>query len=62
MKKKKIKIRRRFNRAEIFPKKEVKEVMLKDWSIRQAIPDPDERQNYIESLIRILDEAPIVEN
>jgi len=60
--KKKIKSRRKFNLAETFPKKEMKEVMLKDFMIRQAIPDPVERQKYIEGLIEALDNAPIVEN
>ena len=60
-KKKKIKSRRSFSRAEAFPKKEAKEVLLKDWLIRQAIPDPEERQEYIRALIKGLETEPFVE-
>jgi len=36
--------------------------MMMDWSIRQAFPDPVERQEYIEVLIKGLEEEEACEN
>jgi len=54
MKKKKLefKKRRSISSAQLFKKKADEQLMLMDWSIRQAFPDPAERQKYIEDLIK----------
>jgi len=61
-KKKKIKRRRKLNRIELFKKKEQNEILVKDFCIHQAFPDPKARAEYIQALIEGLDTEPIVEN
>ncbi|MHA1409704.1 MAG: hypothetical protein ACTSQY_05275 [Candidatus Odinarchaeia archaeon] len=63
--KKKLKLRksrRAFDRGACFPKKEIREVMVKDFFLRQAFPNFDERQAYIQALIKGLEEEPVILN
>jgi len=54
------KARRTLDRGTFFPKKEAREVMAKDYFLRRAFPDCEERQAYITALIRGLEEEPII--
>lgn len=55
-KKLKIKKRRSISSDQLFRKKVDEQLMMMDWSIRQAFPDLVERQEYIEDLIRGLED------
>ena len=50
-KKLKIKKRRSISSDQLFKKKVDSKLLWMDYSIRQAFPDPVERQKYIEALI-----------
>lgn len=50
-KKLKFKKRRSISSDQLFKRKVDEQLMLMDWSIRQAFPDPVERQKYIRDLI-----------
>lgn len=53
MKKKlKFKKRRHLDTTQLFKRKADEQLMMMDWSIRQAFPDPVKRQKYIEDLIK----------
>ncbi len=53
MAKKKLKFKRRrhISSDQLFKRKVDERLMLMDWSIRQAFPDPEKRQKYIRDLI-----------
>ena len=59
--KKKIKSRRNFSRSDFFPKKEEKEVWIKDMLIRVVFPDPKKREVYIQALVDGLENEPNLE-
>jgi len=61
-KKLKIKKRRSISSDQLFKRKVDEQLMMMDWSIRQAFPDPVERQEYIEVLIKGLEEEEACEN
>ena len=61
-KKLKFKKRRHLNTDQLFKKKVDQQLMMMDWSIRKAFPDPVERQEYIQDLIKGLEEEEICEN
>lgn len=46
-----LKKRRHISSDQLFKKKADQQLMLMDWSIRQAFPDPVKRQKYIQDLI-----------
>jgi len=50
-KKLKFKKRRSISSDQLFKRKADEQLMLMDWSIRQAFPDPVKRQKYIRNLI-----------
>ena len=52
--------RRILSRADLFPKKEMQEVGFKDYFLRIAFPDFEERMAYISALIKGLEEEPII--
>lgn len=52
--------RRALDRGILFPKKEIKDIWIKDYFLRIAFPDYDERQAYITALIRGLEVEPII--
>lgn len=60
-KKRKIKKRRHFDTTQFFKRKVDEQLMMMDWSIRQAFPDPVERQKYIRDLIDGLEKEEICE-
>lgn len=64
MKKKKLKFkkRRHIDIDQLFKKKADNQLMMMDYSIRQAFPDLVERQKYIRDLIAGLEKEKICEN
>lgn len=54
------KARRVLDRGLLFPKKEIRDVWIKDHFLRIAFPDLEERQAYITALIGGLDTEPII--
>jgi hypothetical protein len=64
MSKKKVKIkkRRNLNTDILFHKRETKQLLLMEYSLRQALPNSEERNEYIKNLIRGLETAPYVEH
>ncbi|MFH1547261.1 MAG: hypothetical protein ABIC57_02130 [bacterium] len=52
--------RRTLDRLTLFPKKEIRDIGIKDYFLRIAFPDFTERQAYITALIRGLEMEPIV--
>jgi hypothetical protein len=52
----KFKKRRSITGEELFPKKAALELLRMKFSIERAIPDLEERQKYIEALIKKLEE------
>jgi len=61
-KKLKFKKRRSINSDQLFKKKADQQLMMMDWSIRKAFPDPVERQRYIKNLITGLEKEKTCEN
>jgi len=61
-KKLKFKKRRHLNTDQLFKKKIDQQLMMMDWSIRKAFPDPVERQKYIRDLIAGLEKEETCEN
>ena len=64
MKKKKLKFKKRrsVSSDQLFKRKANQQLMMMDWSIRKAFPDPVERQEYIRSLIDGLEKEKTCEN
>ena len=60
-KKLKIKKRRSISSDQLFKRKADEQLMMMDWSIRKAFPDPVERQKYIRDLMDAFDKD-LVEN
>lgn len=54
------KLRRTPNRADLFPKKEIRDIGIKDYFLRIAFPDFAERMAYISALIKGLEEEPVI--
>ena len=54
-KKLKFKKRRSISSDQLFKRKVDEQLMMMDWSIRKAFPDPVERQKYIQALIEGLE-------
>jgi hypothetical protein len=52
--------RRKLTSESLFPKKEMKAVVIKDYFLRIAFPDYAKRQAYITALIKGLEEEPII--
>lgn len=52
----KFKKRRSVTREELFPEKAALEFLRMKFSIEWAIPDPEERQKYIQALIKKFEE------
>lgn len=55
-KKSKFKKRRHITSEQLFKQKADSQLMLMDWQIRQAFPDPVKRQEYIAALYKGLAE------
>lgn len=60
-KKLKFKKRRHITSEQLFKQKMDNQLMLMDWQIRQAFPDPVERQKYIAALYKGLVEEKTCE-
>lgn len=60
-KKLKFKKRRSISSEELFKRKVDVKLLWMDWSIRQAFPDPVKRQEYIQALIKGLENEPTLE-
>jgi len=60
-KKLKFKKRRSVSSEDLFKKKADTKLLWMDWSIRQAFPDPVEREKYIQSLVKGLEEEETCE-
>ena len=60
-KKLKFKKRRHISSDQLFKRKVDEQLMLMDWSIRQAFPDPVKRQKYIKDLIEGLEKEETCE-
>lgn len=63
MKKKKLKFKKRrsISSDQLFKKKADARLLQMDWSLRQAFPDSKERQEYIDALIKGLEEEETFE-
>ena len=60
-KKLKPKKRRSISSDQLFKRKVDEQLMLMNWSIRKAFPDPVERQKYLETLIAGLEKEETCE-
>lgn len=54
------KARRTLDRGLLFPKKEIKDIWIKDYFLRIAFPDREVRLAYISALIKGLEVEPII--